>query len=367
METSLIRLCILSIFFQMLFAQPSLGDDSQGSPRIAVMLSDLTARGVSTADCGIHALYSAAVMVGRAPAVGDLFGDLSDPVEGRGLSLEQLMAIARRNGLQVSALSGLSARDIDWATCPIIIPLQVNSRSGLNHWATVCGIENDKVLIFDSVDLHSQRSRAEINSVWHGDAIIVGATDGVVRTCKARLVVGSMVRKGAIVSFACLVAIIGRWFASKQSRPFASISFIVIGWLAMVSYLATDSFQPATLLRVFELERCVNLSDVNFLEVTYTRRIPKDSNTIVVDCRDRYAFSLGHIPNSYNLPINASKLAWESFASKVDRQLVVVYCQSAQCEWAEICQQRLRCLGKNATVLSGGYERFQNNANSDEL
>jgi hypothetical protein len=211
METSIVGTCLVSLYFLVLSMLPSLASESPHSTNITVMRNNLTARGVSTSDCGLHALYCAAVMVDRAPSISDLFGDLSDRVDGRGLSLEQLSAIATRNNLHVSFVSGLSAQDIDWATCPIIIPLQMNAGTGLNHWVTVCGVENGVLNLFDSVDLQSQRSRAEINSVWYGDAIIVGATDGDVRTCRMRLVVGSMLRKVAVLAFGCLIALIGWW------------------------------------------------------------------------------------------------------------------------------------------------------------
>lgn len=68
---------------------------------------------------------------------------------------------------------------------------------------------------------------------------------------------------------------------------------------------------------------------------------------------------MGHLPNAISLPVSAGFVDWRRFASSVpDNTVVVVYCQSAHCPWAETAQHRFRLFGVQSKILVGGFERF---------
>ena len=316
--------------------------------------------GITAADCGLYALVAGAACLNKPIEHKSLFGDLDFHVEFDGISSQDLIKLAIKHGLGAKIATDLSSGDLMTATSPVLIPLTF-ANSKTKHWVAACGAEESGIRVYDNIDQFSVRSPAEIDVLWNGEAIVLGMSDAHAVRSRWRLRFHSVLRK-AVILLTCFLIVLAAPLLSVRSGKRGIVLYSAP--LLMISILAiffTSSQRIFAATETLLLTRCWNVVNRNQQsQVPFVRSIENDGDAVLVDCRTTAAFGCGHIPGSINIPINASVSEWQDFLSKIDTSRnMIFYCQSAECGWAETCQRRMSCLGRKASVLSGGYVRYE--------
>lgn len=78
------------------------------------------------------------------------------------------------------------------------------------------------------------------------------------------------------------------------------------------------------------------------------------NNPIIVDVRDNYSFSLGHIPNAINIAYYNLLSNYSHFLNKED--VYYLYCDYGK--QSEEISQRLNSFGYKTRNIIGGYEKY---------
>lgn len=81
----------------------------------------------------------------------------------------------------------------------------------------------------------------------------------------------------------------------------------------------------------------------------------KVDNPIIIDIRDNYSYSLGHIPNAINIAYYNLLSNYSHYLNKYEHYYL--YCDYGT-QSAEI-SKRLNSFGYNTTNILGGYEEYQ--------
>jgi rhodanese-related sulfurtransferase len=81
---------------------------------------------------------------------------------------------------------------------------------------------------------------------------------------------------------------------------------------------------------------------------------------VLADARTSGQFENNHIPLAISLPIDTSALECLVFGRdrQSDGKLVVTYCNSVRCRWADQVAKRLARMGVQVQVYSGGIESW---------
>ena len=326
--------------------------ETKGALELPVMQNDISTFGVNTLDCGLHALYAASILVDREIPFKSLFGDLSIKMSRQGISDSELIRLAEKHGLAARKVSGLSSADLSSTQCPLILPFRMERSSQNLHWVTLCEVLSDGFVFFDSIDAHVKLSKSELDCPWDGQGILVDGSRKIVNDSANLLWLSGFSRKVLFLSVVlCFVFATNnlRWL--RRSKLVAQVIGCALMYIFFEASLCNQDFH-----NLLKLSDCWNEGSApdNFI-----REVPTNTETLIVDCRQPADFRRGHIPGSTNLPINASTISWSRFVTANRNREIVVYCQSVHCGWAEQFQKRCSCLGIQAAVLSGGYERFK--------
>jgi rhodanese-related sulfurtransferase len=85
-----------------------------------------------------------------------------------------------------------------------------------------------------------------------------------------------------------------------------------------------------------------------------------DSDCAFVDARYRSDFEAGHLPGAINIPVNTCrKVRREAMAHTAKYACIVVYCQSADCKFAEEVTAGLVADGfSNVSIFKGGWNEW---------
>ncbi len=86
-------------------------------------------------------------------------------------------------------------------------------------------------------------------------------------------------------------------------------------------------------------------------------RILHDQHTVIIDARLQQDYEDGHIGDAVNIPIGSNEAARSAITAKFSKDAnIVVYCQSAQCKFAETVASQLLAEGfSKVSIFKGGW------------
>lgn len=82
----------------------------------------------------------------------------------------------------------------------------------------------------------------------------------------------------------------------------------------------------------------------------------------VIDARPPLFFQMGHLPGAINLPKKSLQSAYvqSSELARDKQRMVIVYCESANCQDSTLVASDLKSLGHmNVSIYSGGWQEWQ--------
>jgi len=353
---------LLTLLLSLIASVPATTAAEERVPSVGIIDAKLRARGISTSDCGYYALIAAAAAIDHPLDSKDLFGNFDVNVSYLGITQHDLLRLAEREGLTAVWTTGIATADLHATNCPLIIPLRSAAGADQNHWVTICGIEGENANIYDNIDAHPQRSLAEIDLVWNGEAMILATSPAMAWNCKARLWAVGVARKAFFVLAAFAIAA-GVAFGARRKTLVAGNAGLLIGCAATLFLACGFSwfYQVGKSTELMLMTHCWEAAESKTDSVGEQcfRDLNGISKPVLVDCRARAYFDEGALPGAVNMPIRASMLEWREFIQSISKdQTLVFYCQSKDCGWASLCRRRLQCLGVKSEVLCGGFQEF---------
>lgn len=338
------------------------------SPAV-VMTNNYSATGYSS-HCRIHALIAAASSLGiKHPP--ELLFDRSRYVSHRdGSDLNDLESAAKSMGLATKIFRSNSVDGLIGIGQPTLVQLSDQRNNEGRHWFAVLGQESGKISVFENVLGQRLIDRDEFAVAWDGGGMIV-AHD---QTTADRAVLGLRLFEwfqrfsfaaAAVLGLMLVHAIIQR--LNLDVRKARACLLAVIGMVCLgvpTGFAFSTSWKHRT-SNLLAGRRCWKTAadwqqDDKAATLKFVRSLEELTNPTIVDCRLTADYRRGHIPNAINLPLQTDRIAWQPVIEKSRTgSPVILYCQSAQCRWAEIAAGRLACLGIESAIYSGGYQRFQ--------
>ena len=90
-----------------------------------------------------------------------------------------------------------------------------------------------------------------------------------------------------------------------------------------------------------------------------------NTNTVFIDARFERDFEAGHLDGAVNIPVNTSDKKRQKLMATVARDAhIVVYCQSAGCQFAEKVAIKLMSDGfSNVSLFRGGWRKWETTNN----
>ncbi len=326
--------------------------------------------GIPNNHCGLHALIAVAAALDKDVSIEQLLDGNQYLSSVKGSSTNDLLRAIDAVGLSGKTISGLNARDLIATTCPLIIPMENDPNSRVQHWIAILGVENNQIAIFDSILGEYLRSPDEINFLWTGNAIIVGKQDSEVNSCATRLKMSAIFRRAFMISLPLLAivavnAILTRKGTRNRSLRHRLVSIglaPVVAWTLVTAYLISG-VDARTCNAFLSTRTCWDTNETSDSDSERQKRVSVNGiefeRTLIIDVRTPISFKAGHLPTATNVPINSGMSCWAKLVEDSKNfDSVVVYCQSNQCEWADEAQKRLRCLGISSSVIDGGYRAY---------
>lgn len=321
--------------------------------------------------CGIYCVYAAARYCGTEMD----FVDLVKPEyigSAKGSSLNELKNCVEDVGLNAKAIQNIDSRFLRQITWPVILHVKKNYvLKDYSHYVLFMGTENDKAIILDSSG-KKLISFSDLHPLMDGIGLVVSSEN---------IAAGKLIwsAKGPLILYTLLVFIsvnvIRILFQKDRCRRVLDFLLRPVGsYIAQAGVVIAISFAAGFLFHFFGGGGY--LSNTKYTEpIIYSRRvtfIPKigknkvkalqREGAVIIDARYSYDFKEGSIDGAISLPINADDDLNNIVLRSLDRDSkIIVYCQSAGCEFANITALRLKENNyDNISVYRGGWTDWIN-------
>lgn len=302
--------------------------------------------------CGLYCVYGAARYLG----VKLDFRDIVRPeyVGSReGSSLEELRQCVEDNGLQATKVQNIGRGFLKKIGRPTILHVKSDYDSReYDHYVLFIGIERGYATVLDGSQV-KKVAVSDLLVLMDGIGTVVTAdedvVDAIIWSARGRMIVYTLLTF-AVVGMVRVFYLngYGRRLLAVMQHSLAS----VVGQAAVLVVCGS-----AAGFLYHTLTGCGYYGYTKYTEpivASYrTTFLPKigqkkvrgllGEGAFVVDARYQWDFELGHIEGAINMPPIASDESIDKALSGVDAdQTIVVYCQSAGCEFAETTALRIQ-------------------------
>jgi rhodanese-related sulfurtransferase len=327
--------------------------------------------------CGVLCVYGLSVAAGVPIShpeslvseryVGGLRG--SSPLD---------LVIALRETAQCRAVvrHGMTASEAMDGTPRILFTRAAQGLQSPDHYVLAAGIAGPFLRALDPSSNSSACelwTEAYLGSRWNGVAIELASEQDDWASFRAR--VSDTIRFRGGVTGALLVALIGaialRAFCRRHGKPVApattawqeAILLALVAGAAMLSYQTTvmDASQSAVRGIRTQIASPDGAVDVPRVRAGIIRQSLDSSGIQFIDARPASDFVLSRLPGAISIPVSAVDADVDKATCGLQRcQLLVVYCQSAECRFAEAIASRLLQRGfLNMVILDEGIEGWR--------
>lgn len=306
--------------------------------------------------CGVYAACNAVELIGLN---ADPRNFIAAQYVGKcgGSSPDELARVVNDSGASACILSRLSAFDLRLIDCPVIANVRMSPTSNrFNHW--VVAVPSDAgVTIIDGLQKPYEVGTAEFLGIWSGVGICVSRHDsnpllsiwlGRISLFLAALIVCvpilKMLRALELHASMCK-QLIGLCAASLMLAMVGNAAFGDLLNHRKGVAVATAAIQGGR-YRIGTLDHATKAST--------------SSDILLIDARREQDYKYGTIKGAVNIPVTASIWAIDKYLQKLDRRTpLVVFCQSAKCDYDETIGAQLVSLGfSDVTVCDEGWSEY---------
>ena len=349
----------LALMIFVLLPEYEAGAGSQES-ELDVAYRSVADMGHGSVYCGLYSFIAAANAVDLDVDCAQVFTGsyISNP---SGSNSEDLIRLATDFKLVGSLVHDIDREALRSIEDPVILQLWNENSTGEDnyHWVTYLGTRIDGLHIYDSSIGELVMSDSELARSWTGNGVVISRNRIGCTLIQAGSRIRSFLWAVPPFIFACVVVFVskfaGKWSLISEPGMIAHMVAIVafiISWSCVAACIDRDRLKMDDWIRS---SACWRSSDVS---CGFVRDIPLA--TVIVDCRTPFDYSQGHICGAVNIPISTSYRELVRICREYDTsQGVLVYCQRAECGWAELMCGRMACLGVKAEALVGGYDRVR--------
>lgn len=321
--------------------------------------------------CGIYCVYATLRFYGRNVDMRSLIrpGFISS---GRGSTLSDLASAASTHGLETAAMKNMSLGVLRRAQSPVVLHVSDQSDK-YDHFVLFLGTSRGKAVLLDPMEGTTHWEWAKLTRKWDGNALIVSDRPVPVADMLAPSYIFwalSATGLGAVFWAA------RRWqnrnitpadSLCRLARAKRSITQCVgLSLAATVTAIAYHGLAETGFLR--HSEATANVVEerlMNFVEKVDADDIRslREGGAIFVDARFPGDFEVGHLEGAVNIPPFYGQRHRAAALQDVSRNAtLVVYCQSAGCNYADRVTARLIKDGyDNVMLYRGGWTDWANN------
>lgn len=298
----------------------------------------------TTPHCGLYCVYAAAKYL----SVDVNFVDLVRPEyvgDAKGSSLNELKKCAEDIGMKAIAIQNIDTRFLKQISSTVILHVKNEYESKeYSHYILFIGTKNGKAIVFDSPEIKII-SFGDLLPLMDGISLVLSneniSAGKLIWLTKGKMVLYTLIifmlvnifrflfRKGRYRKMlAFLASPIGSYFS--QAGIVIAFSFVtgfLFHFLGEGGYLYQNKYTEPIIYSY----RSTFLPKIGKNEVKSLQR----KGAIIIDARYAQDFEMGHLDGAINLPIDAN----DDLSNKILKNLnkeskIVVYCQSAGCEFA---------------------------------
>jgi len=284
----------------------------------------------------------------------------------QGSTAEELVAAARSYGAEAKVIHGLNWRALREMRTPALLFLEQRFMGGTtNHWVLYAGEVERGAMIIDAPRPAEPISWPNLLTEWRGVAVVVGPPGRrpsiVWPTLFSYLPFAAAVF-GTLLALQATTHTFPRTKSGTDWLAPAKVVGIAVILATIHFYCAPTSFRTenenGALTQVRSQYEDVEIPNLEWTDVL---NLVDSSACVLVDARLPDAYAMGHILQAINIPIDSSSSTIRQFAVDLaDADAVVVYCESAECDWDTILARRLHSYGlKNVYLYSAGYRAWR--------
>ncbi|MCG8449128.1 MAG: rhodanese-like domain-containing protein [Pirellulales bacterium] len=277
-----------------------------------------------------------------------------------GSAPEEVSRVVVDAGAHAHTITRLSAIDLRLINCPVIANVRISASSNrFNHWIVAFPSDNG-MTIYDGLQQPYDIRTAEFLGSWSGIGICVSRSEA------SPLVPIWLGRSSLflIVGIAGVCALRNQALVKQinESSILKLLGYLCIASGALCiagSSVFGDLLNHGKGVAVATASSQVSKYRVGTLEDAEQASV--DPNALLIDARREQDYQLGTINRAVNVPVTASTWAIHSYLEKIDRDTpIVVFCQSARCDYDETVGAQLASLGfSDVTICNEGWSEFK--------
>jgi rhodanese-related sulfurtransferase/predicted double-glycine peptidase len=313
--------------------------------------------------CGMYCLYSITQIFGMHTDIRSLVTPMYVTAHA-GSTIADLKHAATDQGLYAVALGNMTEETLRSSPYAMILHVRKSLDSKLyDHWIVFLGARQDLLNIYDPPNAPQQISFNQLASLWDGNGLIVAQSPIDVGKLEAAAIGGFVEWAVAVTAVLLVMQIVRKGQMDVLSlRRWMHRSMVESGTILIAAacmgvcyqiYAGDELLTSASATSIAEAYDTTFMQRLTISEVK--KLIGNGTNVVVIDARYSRDYQVGHIPGAISIPVNSTVPEIEEKARGVRRQSsVIVYCQSAECGFAEIIASRLRKEGIGSIMLFPG-------------
>ena len=338
--------------------------------------SEVTAKRKSSSRyCGLYCLYTVMKMNDQKTN----FRELVKPEyigSRKGSSLAELKKAAEDYGLYAVPVNTLTSRLLK--NCSHLVILHVKSEltsDEYNHYELFLGSEDGKAKLLNPPEPVKLVPFNELAPRWDGNGLIVSTEPIDLSSIFAPTRNRFAMYAAAAIALILAMHLVKRWLPqsmlNSRGKLFGlsigqGVTFSVVALLCGMLYHFTND--TGLLVNSNATTAIQQAHAVNFIHKIGERKVCKllESDTIFIDARLARDYEAGHIEGAISVPVDSNDVELQKATVNISKDSrIVMYCQSAQCKFAEKVAIKLITDGfSNISIYKGGWADWRANNGS---
>lgn len=303
--------------------------------------------------CGITGIYAIARWNGLEVDFNDLVDERFISSDS-GSTVLDLLEAARFCGLEGIAMENLSEMRFSQLPCPCLLHLCSDGQLFVrNHWVVLLKVEETGATIVGQDGNPIERDISRILPAWNGVALLFVRNMSAIEICETS-------ERSARIGLYCLSFAGLLWIASSRWPCLATLVTVSVA-LSLAVFTRSDRIHDTIpFIHGAMTNSAFEHIDAPDLDILIAQGRP-GVDLFLVDSRHERDYLQGHIQGAYSIPHNVSNSDLVSRTSRIPRNaIVVVYCQSENCEFDRFLA--IRILGEgfpSVKLLKNGWVGWQ--------